>query len=142
MKTLVDPESRGRIRKASVVPITPCCSALSEFGRNDATTAMMRALNKLPKKWQLEIEQEANRANLETDLVLDAQLEEMDADGCDEHAEVTILHELIVDLYAALLALEEKTCADCRPSACAVSRTRKSRRTIRRLASLRRFAQH
>ena len=47
MKTLVDPESRGRIRKASVVPITPCCSALSEFGRNDATTAMMKALNKL-----------------------------------------------------------------------------------------------
>ena len=106
MKTLVDPESRGRIRKASVVPITPCCSALSEFGRNDATTAMMRALNKLPKKWQLEIEQEANRANLETDLVLDAQLEEMDAEGCDEHAEMTILHELIVDLYAALLTLE------------------------------------
>ena len=106
MKTLVDPESRGRIRKASVVPITPCCSALSEFGRNDATTAMMRALNKLPKKWQLEIEQEANRANLETDLVLDAQLEEMDAEGCDEHAEMTNLHELIVDLYAALLTLE------------------------------------
>ena len=77
-----------------------------EFGRNDATTAMMRALNKLPKKWQLEIEQEANRANVETDLVLDAQLEEMDAEGCDEHAEMTILHELIVDLYAALLTLE------------------------------------
>ena len=56
----------------------------------------------MPKKWLLEIEQEANRANLETDLVLDAQLEEMDAEGCDEHAEVTIMHELIADLYAAL----------------------------------------
>ena len=109
MKTLVDPESRGRIRKASVVPITPCCSALSEFGRNDATTAMMRALNKLPKKWQLEIEQEANRASLEVDLVLDAQLEEMDAEGCDEHAEVTIVHELITDLYSAARTREAQS---------------------------------
>ena len=31
--------------------------------------------------------------------MLDAQLEEMDAEGCDEHAEVTIVHELITDLY-------------------------------------------
>ena len=54
----------------------------------------------MPKKWQLEIEQEANPASLEVDLVLDAQLEEMDAEGCDEHAEVTIVHELIADLYA------------------------------------------
>ena len=91
----------------------------------------------MPKKWQLEIEQEANRANLETDLVLDAQLEEMDAEGCDEHAEVTIMHELIADLYAATLAREASKPAPTVASVCvrAVSRTPKSRRTIRRSAS-------
>ena len=62
-----------------------------------------------PKKWQLEIEQEANRANLEVDLVLDAQLEEMDAEGCDEHAEVTSVHELITDLYSAARTREAQS---------------------------------
>ena len=38
MKKLVDVEARGRVRKASIVPITITVSALTEFGRCDATS--------------------------------------------------------------------------------------------------------
>ena len=46
MKPLVDPESRNRIRKASVVPLTVAVSSLVEFGRNDCTSAILMACNK------------------------------------------------------------------------------------------------
>ena len=36
-------------------------------------------------------------ANHQVDLALEAELEEMDEEGCDEHAEVTLLHELVAD---------------------------------------------
>ena len=59
----------------------------------------MKALNKMPKKWQLEIEQEANQEAYgpHYDPAIDDALAEMDEEGCDEHAEVTILHELVAD---------------------------------------------
>ena len=38
MRPLVEPEARNKIRKASLVPITIAVSALTEFGRNDATS--------------------------------------------------------------------------------------------------------
>ena len=103
MKKLVDIEARGRVRKASLVPVTIAVSALTEFGRTDATSAMLKALNKLPKKWQLEIEQDANAANMEEDLAITAELEEMEED-CDEHAEISIGHELLSDFqpYASI----------------------------------------
>ena len=56
----------------------------------------MKALNKLPKKWALEIEQEANFANNEEDLNVTAALEEMEEEN-DEHAEYTLCHELVAD---------------------------------------------
>ena len=55
MKRLVDAEAKGRVRKASLVPVTVCCAALTEFGRTDATSALLKAMNKLPKKWQLNL---------------------------------------------------------------------------------------
>ena len=47
MKPLLPPESRNRIRKASVCPVTVVASALTEFGRNDATSAILTSLNKV-----------------------------------------------------------------------------------------------
>ena len=38
MRPLVEAEARNRIRKVSLVPITVAVSALTEFGRNDATS--------------------------------------------------------------------------------------------------------
>ena len=58
--------------------------------------ALLTALNKLPKKWRLEIEQEANREDGIEDFVLNAELEAMQED-CDEHADVSFLHELVAD---------------------------------------------
>ena len=46
IRPLVDPESRNRIRKASVLPISTLCPALVEFGRCDATQQLLIALNK------------------------------------------------------------------------------------------------
>ena len=56
----------------------------------------MIALNKLPKKWRLEIQQETDEANGEVDFVLQEELEELNEE-CDEHAEYTLSHELIYD---------------------------------------------
>ena len=44
MRPLVDVESRNKIRKTSVVPLTIAVSALSEFGRNDATSVRVALL--------------------------------------------------------------------------------------------------
>ena len=49
MKPMLPPESRNRIRKASVCPVTVVASALTEFGRNDATSAILTSLNKVKK---------------------------------------------------------------------------------------------
>ena len=48
MRPLIDDvESRRKVRKASIIPLTPACSALAELGRSDATTAILRAVNKV-----------------------------------------------------------------------------------------------
>lgn len=54
----------------------------------------------MPKKWILEIEQEQNEAAFgpHYDPVVDDPLAQMDEEGCDEHAEITIQHELVTDL--------------------------------------------
>ena len=44
MHPLVAVEARNRVRKVSVVPVTVAVSALTEFGRSDATSvSVMRA---------------------------------------------------------------------------------------------------
>lgn len=47
MRPLVDIESRNRLRKVSVVPLTVAVSALTEFGRTDCTASILRACNKV-----------------------------------------------------------------------------------------------
>ena len=93
MRPLVDVESRSRVRKASIVPLTVLCAALSEFGRCDATTAILTAVNKMPKQWRLELEAEVNASRDEVDLVLQ---EELESEECDELAEMDLAHELVL----------------------------------------------
>ena len=87
MRPLIeDVESRMKVRKCSLVPLTITTSALAELGRSDATTAILKALNKLPKKWQLEIEQEENYEMFGPNYCpgVDDVLKEMEEEGCDE----------------------------------------------------------
>ena len=94
MKPLVDVEARARVRKASICPLTILVAALTEYGRCDATTAILTACNKLPTRWAKEIESEANAANNEVDLVLEMELHE--SEDCDEHADLDLAHELLM----------------------------------------------
>ena len=55
MRPLLDVEARSRCRKASLVPLTILCAALTEYGRNDATTSILSAVNKMPKRWVQEV---------------------------------------------------------------------------------------
>ena len=47
MRPMVGLEDRNRLRKVSVLPITVAASALTEFGRCDATSALLTAMNKV-----------------------------------------------------------------------------------------------
>ena len=49
--------------------------------------------SQLPKKWALEIEQEANAEEGVVDYCLNKEIEQLNEE-CDEHAEITILHEV------------------------------------------------
>ena len=110
MRPLIeDVESRNKIRKASLVPLTIATSALVEMGRQASTSALLSALNKLPKVWRMQAESELNTENNEVDLVLEDELKES-LEDCDEHAEMSFLHELVADFepYAHIEADDEK----------------------------------
>lgn len=94
MRLLVDVEARARVRKASICPLTILVAALTEYGRCDATTSILTACNKLPKRWAQELESEANARADEVDLVLEEALHE--SEDCEEHADVDLTHELLM----------------------------------------------
>ena len=125
MKELVDLEARGRVRRASLLPLNIAVAALTEarrprrptslcggcgfaeldavpasspsrvqFGRCDATSGILTAVHKMPRKWQLELEAEADRAEGVEDLAVTAELEELE-EQCNEHADVDLAVELL-----------------------------------------------
>jgi hypothetical protein len=145
MRGLVDLEARGRVRRASLVPLTvavaaitevpvlsfcplapvapaanhhprvrhhapPPATACTQLGRSDATSALLTALHKMPRKWQLEAQQEEDDRNLEEDLCVTAELEELD-EQCDEQADVDLAVELLTTPppYAASAEDAQKT---------------------------------
>ena len=76
-QSLLPIEGRNKVRNLSLLPTSVAVAAVSQgFGRNDASTALLRALNSIPTRWAQEIEQEANEENGEIDLVLNEALEE------------------------------------------------------------------
>ena len=79
-QSLLPVEGKNKVRNLSLVPTSVAVAAISQgFGRNDASTSLLRALNSLPTRWEQEIEKEANEETGEVDLVLNELLEE-DAD--------------------------------------------------------------
>ena len=44
MRQLVEPEARSSVRKASLLPISVAIAALTEFGRQDGTAAILKAM--------------------------------------------------------------------------------------------------
>ena len=94
MKQLVDLEARGRVRRASMLPLSVVCAALTEFGRCDATSAILTAVHKMPRRWHLEAQAEEDRARREEDLCLTAELEALD-EACDEMADVDLAFEML-----------------------------------------------
>lgn len=108
MKTLVDPEARARVRKASIVPLSIVCAALTEYGRCDATSAILLALHKLPKKWRLEAEMELNAANGELDLVLEDELKQLEEEP-EEMADIDLATELLTTPLPYADSVEDAT---------------------------------
>ena len=78
MRMLVDAEAKGRVRKASLVPIPVAIAALTSWGRTGATTAILKALKSLPKKWALEIQEEVNRYNGEDNPEIQQELRRLE----------------------------------------------------------------
>jgi len=84
-----DVEARNRVKRCAIVPMSVAIAAASAYGRCEQTVALMRGLNQLPRLWQLQIEQEQNRAALEVDLVLNDEIEEAELEEAADLA-----HEL------------------------------------------------
>ena len=57
MRQLVEPEGRSRVTKASLLPWSVAVAALTQFGREDSTAAILKAMRKLPRRWELEIQE-------------------------------------------------------------------------------------
>ena len=93
---LLPPESRNRVQKAAIVPLTVLQPALKQFGRTDATVAILLACGKLDKQWRMAIEDEANAAEGLVDLELTEDLAaERALELCDELGEWDLAHELL-----------------------------------------------
>ena len=75
-----DVEARNRVKRCSVVPVSVVVAACAAYGRCAPTVALMKALEQLPRVWQLQMEQEQNRARHEADILLDDELAEIETE--------------------------------------------------------------
>jgi hypothetical protein len=73
---VVDVEARNRVKRCSLVPVSVVVAACAAHGRCAQTVALMRALQQLPRVWELQIEQERLRERHEADLLLNDELAE------------------------------------------------------------------
>ena len=81
-----DPSSLGRIRSCTLLPLATAAVVCRQHGRSGASMAWLRAFSQpIPDAWGLHEEAEINAANLEMDLVLQDQLEALEA---EQHFEV------------------------------------------------------
>ena len=79
--------------------------ARRRFGRNDATTALLTSIKRMPRRWQLEIEkEELDKAN-EVCFLLE---EELESEDIDELADFDFATELLLT-ELPYAALEEDT---------------------------------
>ena len=54
---ITDVEARNRCKRCSIVPTSIVVAACAAYGRCQQTIALMKALEQLPRLWQLQIEQ-------------------------------------------------------------------------------------
>ena len=52
MRQLVEPEGRSRVTKASLLPVSVAVAALTQFGREDGTAAILKSMRKLPRRYE------------------------------------------------------------------------------------------
>ncbi|MDC0525419.1 hypothetical protein OAO87_00375 [bacterium] len=88
-RPLAEPEARAKVKKASLVPLSVAVAAVQAFGRCAATTALLKAIGEQPKLWAMKDEQEAHRANLEVDLLLDDAIAEEEGEA-DVHMAIEL----------------------------------------------------
>ena len=92
-QALLPIEGRLKVRNLTLVPTPVAVAVATQFGRCDSSVALLRALNSLPTRWAQEMEQEANEAAGEFDLVLQEALEE---DQDTEHLDMDLGTELLM----------------------------------------------
>lgn len=86
-------ESKGRIRNVTLLAVSVATKLAHAFGRCPRSIAFLCALQTpLPRLWDAQLEQEANRANFEVDLCLDDEIAELEEEDCHLAAELVASH--------------------------------------------------
>ena len=94
-------EARGRVRCATLLPLSVCAALCRAFGRSPQALAWLEAFSQpCPPVWQLQTEAEANTRDGAVDYVLNEELAEM------EEADVA----LEAELRASFVPFEEPEC--------------------------------
>ena len=94
-------EARGRVRRATLIPLPVCATLCRAFGRSPQAAAWLEAFSQpMPAVWQLQAEAEDNASDGAVDYVLNEQLAEL------EEAEVRLADEL----KGSFLAYQEPEC--------------------------------
>jgi hypothetical protein len=94
-------EARGRVRRATQIPLPVCATLCRAFGRSPQAAAWLEAFSQpSPAVWQLQAEAEANASDGAVDYVLNEQLAEL------EEADVRLADEL----KGSFLAYQEPEC--------------------------------
>ena len=94
-------EARGRVRRATLIPLPVCATLCRAFGRSPQAAAWLEAFSQpVPAVWQLQAEAEDNASDGAVDYVLNEQLAEL------EEAEVRLADEL----KGSFLAYQEPEC--------------------------------
>ena len=87
-----DVESRKRVKRCSLVPVSVVVAACQGYGRCRETISLLTSLHQLPRVWELAMEQDANHARLEHDYALEEELEELEEEGVHLAAELSVMH--------------------------------------------------
>ena len=72
-------EARGRVRCATLLPLSVCAALCRAFGRSPQALTWLEAFSQpCPPVWQLQTEAEANTRDGAVDYVLNKELAEME----------------------------------------------------------------
>ena len=71
------------MRNLTILSIQHLPAIVNKYGRGEKSVALLQALRTpLPRLWEAAIEREANEARLEVDVLLDAEIEELEEQDC------------------------------------------------------------